>query len=206
MTVDQFFSGWQATKRIVVIALVVVMVQALAILALVVEVMDDDRIITMIPPFEQSGFELARSQTDQDVLEAWGWSLAMLLGNVTPDNAEFIRPRLQPLLSPEIYRDAVGVIEEQVRQIREDRVVLAFRPQRVRTVMTGDAGRVYVTGQSTVSSMAGGRPDVRARTYELELAIRDYRLLVTDLRSYAGTPRMSDDEDGPAGPSEGASG
>ena len=205
MTVQKFFASWQATKRLVVVGLVIVVLQALANLFLVVEVMDDDRIITMIPPFEESGFELGRSQTDQEVFESWAWSLAMLLGNVTPDNATFIRPRLQPLLSPEIYRDAVGVIEEQVRQIREDRVVLAFRPQRVRTTMRGRTGRVYVTGQATVSSMAGGRPDVRSRTYELELEIRDYRLMVTDLRSYRGNPRISEDGD-EAPANEGASG
>ena len=169
--------------------------------------MDDDRIVTLIPPFEQSGFVVERSQADQEVLEAWGWALAMQLGNVTPDNAPFIRPRLQPLLAPEIYRDAVAVIEEQVRQIREDRVVLAFRPQRVRTVMTGRTGRVFVTGQSTVTAMAGGNPEVRSRTYELALEVRDYRLMVTDLRSYRGNPRISEDgEEAASGVDGGASG
>lgn len=117
--------------------------------------------------------------------EAVGLSLALLMGNVTPSNVDFISSRLKPLLGPRIYGDVVDQLRLQSDSIKNDRVTIRFEAMEVQYEPASD--RVFVYGTSFIKGSTGDEKRME-RTYEYQIKISNYFVLVADMNTYAEKP------------------
>jgi conjugal transfer pilus assembly protein TraE len=145
-----------------------------------------ERTVVLVPPVLEGPVEVARDSAAREVKEAWALYVAELLGNVSPGNAEFLERAIEPLLAPALRRAVAEVMAYQVGEIQRESVTLTYLPRNV--LYEPETDKVFVTGSQTSAGPAG-RPQVRVRTYELTLAFRHYRPVVTHLDVYPEEPR-----------------
>ncbi|MBK5966436.1 conjugal transfer protein TraE [Thiocystis minor] len=146
-----------------------------------VALLQAERTVILVPPILEQQVNVARESASQSVKEAWGLFVAELLGNATPTTAPFLRDTLEPLLSPAIRAEVTRRLAAQVEALRRDQVSVRFSPEIVRYDATGDLVRVQ--GKQIVSG-PNASPVTRARTYEIRVAFRHYRPLITHLDAY----------------------
>ena len=140
-----------------------------------------ERTVVLVPPILESQVNVARASASQEVKEAWGLFVTELLGNVTPTNAPFLRQTLEPLLSPNLRRAVAAILDDQVEALQRDRVSVRFAPELVQYESGTD--RVRVSGKQVITG-PGADPVTRPRTYEVQVAFRHYRPLITHLDAY----------------------
>ena len=186
MKLSQFLASWRIVQaenrlhRILLVGLVVSnAVSALAALR-------TERAVVLVPPTLAREVEITRNDASSELKESWGLYLAELLGNVTPATAEFIRNAMGPLLSADIYRSVMDAMAEQINALKMDRVSISFKPRQVSYEKESD--KVFVTGELS-SQGPNSKPDVRNRTYEFVLSIRNYRPRLDAIDVYADEPR-----------------
>ena len=149
-----------------------------------------DDVITIVPPTMAEQGWLSRSESSSTYSEAWVLYVAMMLGNVTPSNATIVKDAIGPILSPEIYQDAMKALDDQIFLIRQDRVSLTFEPEKVLQDALNPS-RYYVTGRSVSEGPTGDK--VRNnRTYEVEFSVTNYRPRIDWIATYSGAPRTPD--------------
>jgi len=119
--------------------------------------------------------------------ESWGFALAQLLGNVTPASVDFIKQRIERLLSPAIYSDVINVLEVQARQIKRDGVTIRFEPRFVE--YEPKSNKVFVYGYSYTRGVTNGIEKRDERTYEFKIQIANYLPVINYVDTYSDRPR-----------------
>lgn len=147
-----------------------------------------EQVVTIQPYTLSDEAWVSKSDASQSYKEAWGLLLATLTGNVTPASLRFVRERLEPLLSPQIYQQVMEAIEVQALYIRNDRISMRFEPREV--VYEPNSNIVFVTGDSFLTSASGETIRDR-RTYEYRIDIRNYQPVVSYIDTYTGRPRLN---------------
>ena len=140
-----------------------------------------ERTVVLVPPILEQQVNVARDSASQSVKEAWGLFVTELLGNVTPTTAPFLRDTLEPLLSPPLRIEVARRLAAQVEALQRDQVSVRFSPEVVRYDAASDLVRVQ--GKQTVSG-PNASAVTRSRTYEIRVAFRHYRPLITHLDAY----------------------
>ena len=149
-----------------------------------------DPVNTVIPPtMTEQGWIDSNSASDE-YTEAWALYVATVVGNVNPSTAGMIRTTLEPLLDNSIYQDVINVVEDQVNQIRQDRVVIKFEPKEVLRERQ-NLNKFFVVGRSVMTG-PNGRPKRSNITYEIEMKIQNYKPTITFLSTYSGRPKTED--------------
>lgn len=137
--------------------------------------------------------QLEKSYASREYKEAWGLALAELLGNITPENVDFVVERLKPLLAPDIYNDTVRNAEEQALMLKEDRVTSSFIPRTVEYEPSSKKvfvkGRKLVQGAATFSDDLDGKGEKSEVTYEFEIEISNYMPVIRSIEVYSGQAR-----------------
>jgi conjugal transfer pilus assembly protein TraE len=159
---------------------------AAAVLLLTYMVFTKDQIIVFQPETLGSEAWLTKSNSSESYKESWGLFLALLTGNITPANVDFLKDRLKPLLSPAIYSDVIDTMEMQAQDIKNDRISMRFEPRFVEYEKTTD--KVFVYGYSFVKGATGNEAR-KERTYEYKINISNYAPMIIDLNTYEGKPR-----------------
>ena len=145
-----------------------------------------ERSIILVPPTLTQEVEVTRSQASSEFKESWGLFLAELLGNTTPANADFLKPAVEPLLAPDIYRSVLDAMSDQIKAIKMDRVAISFTPRHVD--YEAETNKVFVSGELK-SQGPSSKPDVKPRTYEFIIAIKNYRPRLEYIDVYPDSPR-----------------
>ncbi|MBK5965595.1 conjugal transfer protein TraE [Thiocystis minor] len=153
-----------------------------------------ERTVVLVPPILESQVNVARESASQAVKEAWGLFVTELLGNVTPTTAPFLRATLEPLLSPALRREVAGGIDAQVEALQRDRVSVRFSPEVIRYETSGDLVRVQ--GKQIISG-PNASTVTRPRTYEIQVAFRHYRPMITRLDAYQDEKERQERRDRP---------
>ncbi|MBK1717297.1 TraE/TraK family type IV conjugative transfer system protein [Thiocystis violacea] len=153
-----------------------------------------ERTVVLVPPILESQVNVARESASQAVKEAWGLFVTELLGNVTPTTAPFLRATLEPLLSPALRREVAAGIDAQVEALQRDRVSVRFSPEVIRYESTGDLVRVQ--GKQIISG-PNASIVTRPRTYEIQIAFRHYRPMITRLDAYQDEKARQERRDPP---------
>lgn len=139
--------------------------------------------VVLVPPtLEERSVVDARAASDE-MKVAWGLYLAGTLGNVTPRSSEFLKTNVSRFLSPRLYRSVVDGIEQQATQIREEQITLQFMPTLAK--YDPEIEKVVVTGELVIRGLRGAeRREIR--TYEMGFIVRDYTVLLDELRVIDG--------------------
>ena len=101
-------------------------------------------------PFMDAQVGIQSGEATQAYHEWWGLSLAEMLGNLNAQNLSFVEARLQSLFSPNLYQQVQDTLQQQFRQLRDDKVSMSFEPLRIE--FDEELQTVKVTGNSAMSS------------------------------------------------------
>ena len=189
MRLSRYLESWhgtQATNKLLAVAVVAV---ATVTIVQSAYLMERERIVVLVPPALQGEAVIGKQAADAPYHTAWAHLLAQMLGNVQPSNADFLKARLEPLLDPAIFTAVSQALEQQLDQIRRDRVSLAFEPKKI--LHEAATGKTFVTGQSVLTGL-GQQQKRTLRTYEFQLVIDDYRVTVAHLATYDGEARTAE--------------
>jgi conjugal transfer pilus assembly protein TraE len=145
-----------------------------------------ERSIILVPPTLSKEVEVTRTSASSEFKESWGLFLAELLGNTTPANADFLKTAIEPLLAPDIYRTVLDAMTDQIKAIKMDRVAISFTPRHVD--YESETNKVFVSGELS-SQGPSSKPDLKPRTYEFIIAIKNYRPRLEYIDVYPDAPK-----------------
>lgn len=191
MELKQFTKSIEEMRSKIQSAHLLVLVMVACNIVLALGLLFRDTVVTVVPWTLSGEAEVTQDDASQNYKESWGMAIALLLGNVQPATVDFIADRIKPLLSPEIYHEAVDALYSNAQILREERVTLRFEPRRVTYEKT--SGRVFVSGYSY--SRLGTSMDEEKRherTFEIGLEIAEYAPVITYIDTYTGKARTED--------------
>ncbi len=147
------------------------LVLTLSNLLLLIHCLNRKPAVELLLPFVDSDISIQSDAASNDYFEWWGLSLAELLGNRNPQNLSFVESRLQSLLSPNLYKQVQETLNQQFRQLREDKVSMNFDPM---SIEVDDATHeVIVTGHAVMSS--GNQRLTGQKTFSFQFNLIHYR-------------------------------
>lgn len=194
MKLDKFLNTWEGLQFEKRWHRIFTAILLLIVLLLSIKILLKETIVVFHPGTHDKGAWVTKNKASQSYKEAWGLCLAQLIGNVTPSSLEFIKERLQLLLSPKVYQEVMDELNMQAQHIKKDRLSLRFEPKSVE--FETETGKVFVSGTSFENGI-GGRDEYRSdRTYEFVITINNYGPVITSISTYKGSPRMKGVEEG----------
>jgi conjugal transfer pilus assembly protein TraE len=142
-----------------------------------------DATVVMVPPGLNEKGDITKNNASSAVKEAWGAYIAESLGNVTPQNADFVARNLGALIDPAVYKKLMSVIGQQAQLIKDEQVTIQFADNAVFYVPSQDI--VVVSGEYTMRGMRNEETR-KVMTYELGLRVRNYQVSLSSLDLYEG--------------------
>ncbi|QSV17593.1 TraE/TraK family type IV conjugative transfer system protein [Photobacterium ganghwense] len=183
-----YLKTWEGTQKENIFNRFVILALSIA-LVIAIMVMSSKRPVAIVQPFtlKQEAW-VAESSASQNYMEAMGLAFSLLLGNVTPGSLDFIKERIEPFLSPEIYFDVVNIIDDTATQIRADRIVTRFEPRQV--LFEEETLKVFINGNSFIRSNNSDEKRVE-RSYEFHIEVNNYVPMIMHMDTYTGGPRTT---------------
>lgn len=160
-----------------------VMVLTIAILS--IQLMSEDTKVVIKPYTLTEEAWITQDMASEEYQEAMALFFAELLGNVTPATVDFIKQRIDPMLSASIRQDVINALSDQAQTIKTEQVAISFAPRSV--VYERPSGKVFVTGRSKTEGPSGGTSEEQ-RTFEFKFTTKDYLPLLTSIDNYEGRP------------------
>ena len=158
--------------------------------ALVLQNMGRTSEVILVPPFQNETIEFTEGKANQEYYQQWAWSTAMLVGNISPGNAKFIRDELERMSTPGLFRDLNEIVELELASIVRDKAAVTFSPRNI--IYDPNLDLFFVTG--TQELMGPGvqsaiRKDI---TYEMGFTTQRLRIFLNRFDVYEGAPRTKD--------------
>lgn len=176
MEIKKFFStysGMLLENRIYRWVLILLLVSNLVLVVL----LRSNQVVVLVPPTLEKEAKVGARQADRGYLEAWGLFFAMLMGNVTPRNVDFVLANLQRYMAPDIYQEMSHSLIEQAKAIKAGNFAASFTVQQIDCE---EGGRVMVRGQAMLHGPFGKSQHL-TRTYEFAIAVKNYVPVLTDV-------------------------
>lgn len=182
----EFLSRWDTLKTEAKYSRITILVLAVLLVIMFFFVMNKQSVVTIVPYTLSSEAYITQDKASVRYKEAWGHMIATEIGNISQKNFNFLKQRLAPLISPSIYGEFFKKLEDEVAQIKEDKIVVSFNPASV--VYEPKTDKVFVFGRSEVTNALGYKTS-SVRTYEIKIRMNLYVPQVTHFVSYPGEPR-----------------
>lgn len=161
----------------------VLLVLAVANVLLAILAFGRDQMVVMVPPNLSEKVEISESQASSGLKESWATYVAMMMGNVTPRNAAYLSELVGKIVAPNIYKDFLESISEQTKLIEDEQLTLQFTPSQVFYLPEKDV--VVVSGEFSLRGMRDVEKRM-VRTYEIGIAIKNYRVQINSFAVYEG--------------------
>jgi conjugal transfer pilus assembly protein TraE len=155
-------------------------------LLLGVAVLSRKEVVVLVPPLLKEQAKVSLKKADQKYQETWALYFALLLGNVTPRNIEFVAAEIEKYLAPAIYQDLMKSIYEQAKDIQEANLSTTFEPREL--VYDDKTGHVLVKGQMVMRGTFG-KPQNLSKTFEFGIAVQNYYPQIISLDAYDKKPK-----------------
>lgn len=192
MKFKEFFKTWQGVQAVNRFQRVIILCLLGVVLLLSINAIMKDKTVVIAPPELAKAVEVSRSSASQDYLETWSWSVAMLLGNVTPANTDLVHKGLEPVLAPDIFHGVMQSVEASLAEIKRDRITARFDPRKLTYERATE--RYFVTGYRVVTGPSSDDKREEA-TYEMRWEVRNFRPQLTAITNYAGGPQTSEEKE-----------
>lgn len=101
-------------------------------------------------PFMEAQAGIHSGEASRAYFEWWGLSLAELLGNLNTQNLAFVESRLEALFTPNLYQQVQETLNQQFRQLHDDKVSMSFEPLSLE--FSEALQEVKVTGNTVMST------------------------------------------------------
>lgn len=187
MDYKNFASTWlslQASNRF--LKFVVVFLMTLNLLTLIGWLKKDTSVI-LIPPGLSEKSEIAKNKASEGYKKAWAMYTATMIGNVTPENADFVLDSFSGMVSGEIRSLVTEQIAQELDTLKQEKVSSTF--EIVRVTYEPESDKVFVTGRNRMTG-AGGKSTPTDQTFEFQIDVKQYSPIITQMASYAGMPKL----------------
>lgn len=145
-----------------------------------------DQLVVFVPPSLNEKVEVSVNRASESYKKAWALFVATLLGNINPDNSDFIRTQLDNMVTGEIKLAINEQIASAIDQLKLEKVSTVFQ---IRVVLfEPESDHVFVSGHSHMVGV-GGKTKVVDQTYEFKIDVKQYSPLITFMSIYNGGPR-----------------
>jgi conjugal transfer pilus assembly protein TraE len=144
-----------------------------------------DRVVVLVPPTLDERAAVSRNAASQGYKKAWALFAAQMLGNVTPDNADFVLKAFSDMVGGEIRQAMAERVAGELETLKLEKVSSVFE---VRTLIyEPETDKVFVTGRSNMVG-PGGKTANSQQTFEFKIDVRQYAPLITRFAVYPGGP------------------
>ncbi|QXP89488.1 type IV conjugative transfer system protein TraE [Methylococcus capsulatus] len=142
--------------------------------------------VILVPPSLDERAEIRRNRASESYKKAWAVHAAVLLGNVSSGNADFVLKSMidmsageaQDLIREQVARDLQSLREEQAASVFQVRSAL-YEPE---------TDKVFVTGKTHLAGPSGKTKESE-ETFEFRIDMRGYAPVITEFTVYPGPPR-----------------
>lgn len=187
MDYKKFASTWlslQASNQF--LKSVCIFLMALNLLSLI-GWLKKDTVVILIPPGLSEKSEIAKNKASEGYKKAWGMYTATLIGNVTPENADFVLELFSGMVTGEIRSIVTEQITQELDTLKQEKVSSTF--EIVRVTYEPETDKVFVTGRNRMTG-AGGKSTPTEQTFEFKIDVKQYSPSITQMASYEGMPRL----------------
>lgn len=187
MDYKNFASTWlslQASNRF--LKLVCLSLMGLNLLTLIGWLKKDTAVI-LIPPSLSEKSEIARNKASEGYKKAWAMYTATLIGNVSPENADFVLDSFSNMVTGEIRSLITEQVAQELDMLKQEKVTSRF--EIVRVTYEPETDKVFVTGRNVLMG-AGGKSAPSEQTFEFQIDVKQYSPIITQMASYQGQPRL----------------
>ena len=146
-----------------------------------------DTAIVLIPPSLSEKSEVAKNKASEGYKKAWGMYVATLIGNVTPENADFVLESFTGMVTGEIRSLVSEQIAQELDTLKQEKVSSSF--DIVRVTYEPETDKVFVTGRNRMTG-AGGKTSPTEQTFEFKIDVKQYSPIITHMASYGGMPKL----------------
>ncbi|MEC4747579.1 TraE/TraK family type IV conjugative transfer system protein [Methylomicrobium sp. Wu6] len=146
-----------------------------------------DTAIVLIPPSLSEKSEVAKNKASEGYKKAWGMYVATLIGNVTPENADFVLESFSGMVTGEIRSMVSEQIAQELDTLKQEKVSSSFGI--VRVTYEPETDKVFVTGRNRMTG-AGGKTSPTEQTFEFKIDVKQYSPIITHMASYEGMPKL----------------
>lgn len=151
-----------------------------------------DTAVILVPPGLSDKAEVTLNAASQGYKESWGVYVASLLGNVTPENADFVLKSLSGMVSGEISLTLTEQIAKELEMLKEEKVSSVFVVRGVS--YESETDKVFVFGSQKLIGVAlnPAKMPENNQTFEFIIDIRGYSPVITHMATYLGGPKTAD--------------
>ncbi|PHM72186.1 TraE/TraK family type IV conjugative transfer system protein [Xenorhabdus sp. KJ12.1] len=153
--------------------------------------MSRSQVVTIVPPNLTQTVWLDENAASAPYMRAWAVYVAQSLGNANPTSVDMVKDAIGPFLDAKIYTEVMKRIDDQIDQIKRDRISLFFTPNRVITDPVAP-GVFYVEGSQGLEGIAG-KPVIKPMTFQVNVDIKGYRPVITFLNIQQGKAVLPSD-------------
>lgn len=146
--------------------------------------------VVLMPPFTHETISFTEGRANEDYYKQWAWSTAMLLGNLDPSNAEFVRAELQRMATTSLYKGMSEQLTGELASIMRDNAVVTFTPMKV--VYDPELDLYFVTGRQQMGGAGTRDMTTKTITYEMKFILERLRIYLDDIAVYDGQPMTAD--------------
>lgn len=144
----------------------------------------------VIPPFQSEEIQMIDGRANHEYYEQWAWSMAMLMGNISPANSDFVRAGIEKMTTPALYRQLASSIDTELQGIQRDKAVITFSPREI--IYDAALDRFFVTGRQSLTGPGVRNPIEKGLVYELGFTMQRNRIFLNYYDVYEGKPLTSD--------------
>lgn len=149
-----------------------------------------DEAVVLLPPFQHEQIEFINGRANQDYYQQWAWSTAMMMGNLTGGNAQFIRGEIERIATPQLYRGINDFVTAELQAIIRDKAAVTFSPRDVK--YDPELDLFFVSGVQSIQGPGANDPITNKVVYELGFTTKRLRIFLDRFDVYQGTPRTSE--------------
>lgn len=172
----------------------VLVVSIICIGILSTTLMNRSQIVTIVPPNLTETTWLDEKTAGQPYMQAWAIYLANSMGNATPESVDMLKKSIGPFLDAGIYTQVMKRIDDQIDQIKRDRISLSFTPTRV--YHDPKAPDTYFVEGSQGLEGITGNPIVKSVTFQMSIDVKGYRPVLTFINIKQGKAELPSEKKG----------
>lgn len=154
------------------------------VVVLSITLMTKSQVVTIVPPNLTETAWLDKNSASAPYMRAWSLYIAQSLGNANPATVDLVKQSIGPFLDATIYTEVMMRIDDQIDQIKRDRISLYFTPIRVITDPVAP-GVFFIEGNQGLEGIVGA-PVVKPVTFKISIDIKGYRPVITYLNIQQG--------------------
>lgn len=125
-------------------------------------------------------------KANRNYQQSWALSTAQLIGNITPENVDFVKSSLMNVLSPLLKFQIEPMLEKQSEVIRMRGIKQVFIAEDL--IHEPSTDLITIWGQKL--TFIDGTPKSDSKwSYEFKIEVRHGRPRITHIDQYPGTPR-----------------